>query len=164
MESDKKNKDCYIPQLCDGNDCCMCKFYSSPIKLMTEETACDLAITLWQMQQALQPIREQVSETKTMPEKIIEDICECLHADPDKLKCIFSHVKMLGYVGTQEALHFSSIGIPLIGIFSNVRKLQPDQVFTQIKDGKISYSDLCVALEIFSQKIMTQAQNKAIDS
>lgn len=97
-------------------------------------------------------------------EKLIEDISECLRIDADELKYIFSKAKILGYLGLQEARHLVSIGIPLIRVFANIMRMNPNEVGNCIKDGKIPYSDLCVILGIFGQDIMTRKQNKVIDS
>lgn len=97
-------------------------------------------------------------------EKLIEDICNTLGTDSDELKYLFSEVKLLGYLSLQEIRHLAEMGIPIIGIFTNIMRISTDQAFSHIKDGEISYSDLCVILGIFGQNIMVRRQNKVIDS
>lgn len=97
-------------------------------------------------------------------EKIIEDICGIMQTEPDELNYIFLKVKLLGYLNIQEFRHLVEMGIPIIGIFTNIMRISTDQAFSYIKDGKIPYSDLCVILGIFGQDIMARKQNKVIDS
>lgn len=66
MEADKKKKDCYIPFLCDIEDCCVCEsrsLHSKPIELMSEDTACDLAIEMWKSGQLVKQSSEQIDES-----------------------------------------------------------------------------------------------------
>lgn len=68
MEPDKNNKTCYIPCICDEEDCCLCKvrFLNSPMEPISEDIACDLAITMWESRQAIKQMQEQINE---MPSK-----------------------------------------------------------------------------------------------
>ncbi|RHV92603.1 hypothetical protein DXA95_12420 [Odoribacter sp. OF09-27XD] len=97
-------------------------------------------------------------------EKLIEDICDAINTNSDELKDIFSKVKLLGYLSSQELRHLAEMGIPVIGIFTNIMRISANQALFHIKDGKISYSDLCVILGIFGQGIIERRQNKVIDS
>lgn len=71
MESDKKDKVCYIPYLCDGEDCCLCKFRSlnGPLEPMSDDTACDLAIAVWESLQATKQMQEQINGMSSKNEK-----------------------------------------------------------------------------------------------
>lgn len=60
MESDKKNKACYVPFVCDMNDCCVCESNHSnaTITQIPEDLACDLAIIMWEIQQSAKRMQD----------------------------------------------------------------------------------------------------------
>lgn len=64
MKSDKINKFCYLPYLCDEEDCCLCKvrFLNSPMKPIPEDIICDLAIDMWKMRQTVRQMEEKINE------------------------------------------------------------------------------------------------------
>ena len=101
-------------------------------------------------------------------DKLIDDICKIMNVnvkDKESMFLAINNCKANGIITTQELLHLTSLGLPIIQVYSKILRLSVQDGYDKIKKENMSFLDLSCVIAIFAQDLMfrqQQARNKYI--